>query len=189
MHVKDECTFSYGFRPKNQVDLSGLEYLPFQVQILYKRPDGTEILRVATARIKITQDRQEAEKNVNVNVVATHVAQRAASKAKKGDYKNAQLEMRAAQRLMGRANVDEKLMSKWSSNVDSMDSVLRENRSDDDEDNSDNTNNNNNNDAKKESKDRGSPGVSRKKKVNKRTDKAAKKISQFTQANESDLFE
>merc|ERR1711991_999677 len=87
VHAGDECTFSYGFRSKQQVDLAGLEHLPFQVQILFRRADGTEILRVASARIEITQDRDEAERNADVKVVATHAAQAAAQKAKKGNMK------------------------------------------------------------------------------------------------------
>jgi len=121
VHKGDECTFSYGFRGVK----SDAESVPFQVQVVHKRLDGTEILRVATAQIKLTSDRSEAEQHANVNVVATHAAQRAAAKAKKGDYQAAQLEMRGAQRLMKRANVEEKKVRAWAENVDEMDRVLR----------------------------------------------------------------
>jgi hypothetical protein len=57
------------------------------VQILFRRADGTMILRVATAEIELTSDRGEAEKGADVRVVATHAVQKAAAKAKKGDFK------------------------------------------------------------------------------------------------------
>ena len=75
---------SYGFRPLSEVgDLSGITHVPFQVQLLFRRADGTKVLRVATARIELTADRSEAEKGADIKVVATHAAQSAAAKAKK----------------------------------------------------------------------------------------------------------
>lgn len=74
--------------------------LPFQVQVLHRRLDGTEVLRVATATIQLTTNRQEAEKHADAAVVATHAAQRAAVRAKAGDYRGAQLEMRAAREFV-----------------------------------------------------------------------------------------
>jgi len=145
VHKGDECTFSYGFRSVE----SKSSAIPFQVQVLHKRLDGTEVLRVATAEIKVTSNREEAEQNANVKVVATHAAQRAATKAKHGDYRSAQLEMRAAQRFMQRANVDEDKVKVWTENVEEMDKALREN--DDVDDN--NNNNNNNNEMKKRIKE------------------------------------
>lgn len=99
--------------------------MPFQVQVLHKRLDGTEVLRVATAQIQLTSDREEAEKHADATVVATHAAQRAAAKAKAGDFRAAQLEMRAAQRLMLRTNMDENQVRSWSSNVENLDRVIR----------------------------------------------------------------
>jgi hypothetical protein len=121
VHKGDECTFSYGFRGIETND----DMVPFQVQVLHKRLDGTEVLRVATAQIKLTSNREEAEKHADAVVVATHAAQRAAAKAKAGDFRAAQLEMRAAQRFMQRANMSEEKVVAWSSNVDEMDRVFR----------------------------------------------------------------
>lgn len=189
VHQQDECTFSYGFRPKNQADLSNLTHLPFQVQVLFRRLDGTEVLRVATARIQLTANREEAEKHANVTVVATHAAQKAAAKAKKGDYAEAQKEIRAAQRFLARANVDEEKLSKWSRNVDAMDEVLREDEAAAAAD----VNNNNNNDnmaAPPPAPGRAPIGssIARKAKPKAKSDRTANNISKFAQANEQDLF-
>lgn len=120
-----ELTFSYGFRPKDQCDLTGVSEIPFQVQLLYTRPNGMRCLRVATAKVAITEDRMEAERGADVEVVATHAAQRAARLAKAGDYETAQLEARSAQRFMLRNHADKSKVSAWSANVDTIDDVAR----------------------------------------------------------------
>eukprot|EP00727_Mastigamoeba_balamuthi_P005505 m51a1_g1574 hypothetical protein (906) ;mRNA; f:87526-90624 len=123
-----ECTFSYTFRPKEEVDASGLREIPFQVQLLYTRPDGATLLRVATTSVPVTEDRSEAEKSVDITVVGHHAAQRAAKLAKEGNYDEAQLEARAAQKFMARVGVEEKQLVSFAEQVDQMDCVMREER-------------------------------------------------------------
>jgi hypothetical protein len=60
--------------------MSGVTHVPFQVQLLFRRSDGTKILRVCTAQIELTSDRAEAEDLADVKVVATHAAQSAGEK-------------------------------------------------------------------------------------------------------------
>ena len=83
-------------------------------------------LRVATASIKLTEDRTVAEKGANITVIGTHAAQRAAKYAKDGDFERAQMETRAAQRFMNRNDdvAEESVRSAWTSNVAMMDTVL-----------------------------------------------------------------
>ena len=119
------CSFSYGFRPKEDCDLSSVKEIPFQVQLLYTLANGMQCLRVATTSVKLTEDRQEAEENADIEVVSGHAAIRAAKLAKKGDYEAAQLEARAAQRFMMRNKVEEKRLNQWSTQAESMDKVLR----------------------------------------------------------------
>ena len=184
VHAGDECTFSYGFRPRSQVDIGNASHLPFQVQILFKRADGTEILRVSTARIELTLDRDEAERNADIKVVATHAAQSAAAKAKKGNKTEAKLQMRAAQRFLKRAGDEEKL-NMWSANVQEMDEVLNSSDSEDEHVAAGNNNNNNN----LESSNEGASGLGKKKKKKKRqNDKTAKNVSKMSQVAAKDLF-
>eukprot|EP01113_Clastostelium_recurvatum_P000455 TRINITY_DN101_c0_g1_i2.p1 TRINITY_DN101_c0_g1~~TRINITY_DN101_c0_g1_i2.p1 ORF type:complete len:985 (+),score=334.30 TRINITY_DN101_c0_g1_i2:83-3037(+) len=133
--VESECTFSYGFRPKSQVDVSEINEIPFQVQLVYTKLDGMKCLRVASAVIRATEDRKEAEEQANLSVIGTHAVQRAAKYAKEGSYEKAQMETRAAQRLMQRKtesadtkDEDRKAVATWVSNVEQMDSVLRTER-------------------------------------------------------------
>ena len=122
-----ELTFSYAFRPKDQCDLSGIEQIPFQVQVLFTRPNGMRCLRVATARVAVTDDRAQAEQHADIGVIGTHAAQRAAKFAKAGDYEKAQLETRAAQRFIMR-NADVDRVSLFSNHVEQIDQVLRAER-------------------------------------------------------------
>jgi len=124
--AESECSFGYGFRPKSECDLSSVNEIPFQVQLLYTRPNGMQCLRVATTCVKVTDDRKKAEENADVKVIGTHAVNRAARYAKDGDYEAAQLEARAAQRFMIR-NVKEEIedISNWNEKVESMDKVLR----------------------------------------------------------------
>eukprot|EP00027_Filamoeba_sp_ATCC50430_P012347 CAMPEP_0168564266 /NCGR_PEP_ID=MMETSP0413-20121227/13148_1 /TAXON_ID=136452 /ORGANISM="Filamoeba nolandi, Strain NC-AS-23-1" /LENGTH=871 /DNA_ID=CAMNT_0008595915 /DNA_START=32 /DNA_END=2643 /DNA_ORIENTATION=- len=123
-----ECSFRYAFRPKEECDMSGVKEIPFQVQILYTKANGMQCLRVATTKIEATEDREQAEAAADVEVIGTHAIQKAAKHAKEGNYEEAQLEARAAQRFMLRKNVQTENMSGWVEQVESMDKVLRNER-------------------------------------------------------------
>ncbi len=176
---------SYGFRPRAEVgDMSGLKEMPFQCQILFRRSDGTRVLRVATARIELTADREEAERGADIKVVATHAAQSAAAKAKKGNLKEAQLQVRAAQRLMARRGDEEKLQA-WSKNVADLDSALQEGEDEGEASPVAQHNNNNNNNEAAAPPPRSAFG----KKSKKKNDTTAVKVSKMTSANQNALFE
>jgi len=125
---ESECSFSYAFRPKNECDLTGINEIPFQVQLIYTRPDGTKCLRVATATVPVTDDRKTAEENADVTVIASHVAQKATKLAKDGDYESAQLETRAVQRFMNRNKQDNEILNEWNEKAETLDAVLRKER-------------------------------------------------------------
>merc|ERR1712137_904446 len=121
-----ELSFQYTFRSKAECDLSNINEIPFQVQLMYTKPNGEQSLRIACAKISVTDDRTEAEKNANLNVIGTHAAQRAAKFAQKGNYDRAQMETRSAQRFMQRNGVQTEKISEWSQQVKHVDSVVRE---------------------------------------------------------------
>eukprot|EP01117_Protostelium_nocturnum_P015705 TRINITY_DN610_c0_g1_i1.p1 TRINITY_DN610_c0_g1~~TRINITY_DN610_c0_g1_i1.p1 ORF type:complete len:895 (+),score=352.35 TRINITY_DN610_c0_g1_i1:90-2774(+) len=124
-----ECTFSYGFVPKNVFDFAGIKEIPFQVQLLYSKLNGMKVLRVVTAYIPVTSDREEAERDTNIEVIGIHAAKRAGAYAKEGDYERAQMETRSAQRLLmrnvGHDEEKQAAVSVWSTEVKSMDKVFR----------------------------------------------------------------
>eukprot|EP01105_Mastigella_eilhardi_P008993 TRINITY_DN2149_c0_g1_i3.p1 TRINITY_DN2149_c0_g1~~TRINITY_DN2149_c0_g1_i3.p1 ORF type:complete len:939 (-),score=238.17 TRINITY_DN2149_c0_g1_i3:129-2897(-) len=123
-----ECTFSYAFRTKEEFDMSNLAEIPFQVQILFTRPDGAIHLRVSTATVKVTENREEAEAAADAHMIGTHAARAAAKFAKQGNYEQAQLATRAAARLMTRVGAGEEEVTTFASKVEEMDAVLRTER-------------------------------------------------------------
>lgn len=123
-----ELSFSYDFRSKAECDLTDINEIPFQVHLIYTKPNGAQCLRVASAQITVTNDRSKAEKNANLNVIGTHVAQKAALLAKGGEYEQAQMETRAAQRFMLRNGVKKEALSEWSNQLQEVDDVLRSER-------------------------------------------------------------
>ncbi len=52
--------------------LSAQPRLPFQVQIRYRRLDGSRLIRVITESQEVTSERKEAEEGVNVDVLASN---------------------------------------------------------------------------------------------------------------------
>jgi hypothetical protein len=123
-----EVVIGYAFRPKEEIDMSGVAAVPFQVQIVYTRPDGAQMLRVATATIELTQDRAQAEKAANLGVVGAAALQHAAKLAKAGDYEAAQLETRSAQRFLQRNVCDVAKLEQFAEVTDTMDGAIREER-------------------------------------------------------------
>ncbi|KAH3766543.1 circularly permutated Ras protein 1 [Pelomyxa schiedti] len=78
--------------------------VPFQVQLLYTKPNGAIFLRVTTEKVAVTESRQEAEHQADATVIGDHFRHHAAKLAKQGHYEEAQLETRAAQRYMYRVH-------------------------------------------------------------------------------------
>jgi hypothetical protein len=122
------ASFSYGFRPRDIVDLSSYSEVPFQVQVTYAKADGGKYMRCVTQTIALTDEREEAEKHADVKAIGTYAAQRAARYAREGNYEKSLMESRAANRFLMRNAVDEKELAVWQNNVESMDRVIRDSR-------------------------------------------------------------
>jgi hypothetical protein len=89
--AKTELTFEYELRPDEElmefgVDLVKLETVPFQAQIIYTSTAGDRLMRVITKKLKTTQNQQEAEEDIKLNVMATRALQHQAQYAAEGFY-------------------------------------------------------------------------------------------------------
>jgi len=89
--AKTELTFEYELRPDEEliefgVDLAKLETVPFQAQIIYTSTNGDRLMRVITKKLKTTQNQQEAEADIKLNVMATRALQNQAHYAANGLY-------------------------------------------------------------------------------------------------------
>lgn len=104
-----EATFEYEIKSKDELerllgaaDAQGNRHLPFQVQITYSRLNGMKCVRVITRTQQATQDRQQAEADLNAEILGQHVWARSAALAQRGDYNAAVANNEAAQEMMAR---------------------------------------------------------------------------------------
>jgi len=89
--ASSELTFEYEIRPDEElvefgVDSNKLESVPFQAQIIYHSTNGDRLMRVITQTLKTTQNLEEAEKELNVNLLAARALHQQADFASKGRY-------------------------------------------------------------------------------------------------------
>jgi len=89
--AKTELTFEYEIRPDEElvefkIDSAKLESVPFQAQIVYTSSGGDRLMRVITQTLKTTQNLEEAEKDLNVNLLAARALQQQANFAAGGQY-------------------------------------------------------------------------------------------------------
>lgn len=81
---------------------------PLQVQISYKRIDGTMGIRTITISTPpVSTNREETEKNVDVSVVALETVHESASFAEKDQYMEARLKLFSAQKLFERCAAED----------------------------------------------------------------------------------
>lgn len=99
VHKDDTVAFSFGIRPKNECDLTGVSSLPFQVQVLFTLADGSQICRVTTVQMQL-KDENEVSK-IDNGVVATQAIHKATRLAKQGDVMRAQQELQNVRKLLG----------------------------------------------------------------------------------------
>jgi hypothetical protein len=69
---------------------------------MYTLPDGMKCLRVLTKQLEVTNDRKEAEKNMDFMVLGINAAQQSAKIAANGDYRKAQANARGWRNMMHR---------------------------------------------------------------------------------------
>jgi len=89
--AKTELTFEYEIRPDEElvefkINSAKLESVPFQAQIVYTSSGGDRLMRVITQTLKTTQNLEEAEKDLNVNLLAARALQQQANFAAGGQY-------------------------------------------------------------------------------------------------------
>lgn len=89
VNSETELTFEYCIAERKKLKERGITALPFQVQITFTRKDGAKILRIISQQQQVTHERARAEAEIQVEVMATHVAQQAARLAQEGEYSKA----------------------------------------------------------------------------------------------------
>lgn len=106
-NVTSEADFTFQFSIKPAEDSKNkLPAVPFQAQIRYTRLDGYKCIRIITKTAKVSNDREEVEKNLDVAVVALNGVQQAAKIALNGgeeEFEKARDQLVSVQRLLSRA--------------------------------------------------------------------------------------
>eukprot|EP01130_Rhizamoeba_saxonica_P011986 TRINITY_DN500_c0_g1_i2.p1 TRINITY_DN500_c0_g1~~TRINITY_DN500_c0_g1_i2.p1 ORF type:complete len:598 (+),score=165.53 TRINITY_DN500_c0_g1_i2:18-1811(+) len=93
VNSETESTFSYGINEdllKEKFGDEMPEFLPFQLQVVYKLLDGSQYIRIVNYKSEVTENREEAESNIDIGVLGTNFIQKTSSFAQEGRYKKAQ---------------------------------------------------------------------------------------------------
>lgn len=102
-----EITFEYTMKKISELvkmedfDLTKVKELPFQVQITYKALDGSKCIRVITEKQKISNEREQLEKQADFNILGQNAIQQSANIGRSGNVRFAQANAKQWKRKMG----------------------------------------------------------------------------------------
>jgi hypothetical protein len=94
--AESELTFEYCLqRPEileamEDFDFDTMTHIPFQAQIKYKNLEGLKCIKEITMQQQVTHEKEEAKKEMNVNVLKVNAVQKTSKLAKEGKYREAQ---------------------------------------------------------------------------------------------------
>jgi hypothetical protein len=100
-----EFTFEFQFRQEEIQKIKNINEdlkIPFQVQIIYTKPDGMKCIRVISQTREISFDREKVEKNLDTGIIAQHFNYTTATKAQSGDVQQALDDRFSVQNLIQR---------------------------------------------------------------------------------------
>ena len=124
-----EITFEYKIKDAEDLkeiedfDIEELEEIPFQAIIEYTRLDGMKCIRTITKKISTSDDMEEVQKDVNVDILAVNAAQQASKFAKRGEFRAAQAYTINQKRFMkknARTEADKETYKNWKGNLNIM---------------------------------------------------------------------
>ena len=72
------------------MDLTKIDRFPFQTQITYKALDGSKCIRVITSEQKVSNEREELERQADYEMLGQNAIQQGARLAKAGHHRFAQ---------------------------------------------------------------------------------------------------
>jgi len=88
-------TFEYALKSpeelkQNNINITKLKKLPFQVLLTYIGPDKLRYCKVISKTLEVTNDREEASKGIDVNILAMHSRKKTGDLALQGRMREAQ---------------------------------------------------------------------------------------------------
>jgi len=102
-NVNKESTITFEYIINDKEKAKEIKQLPFQIQIRFTKLNGAKCLRVLSKVTQVTENREEAEKHVNVGVIGIHAQLQAAKLAADGSYTKARMVQKSNMRMVRRA--------------------------------------------------------------------------------------
>ncbi|TNV82966.1 hypothetical protein FGO68_gene1626 [Halteria grandinella] len=108
VNADTDLTFEYQLKPVSQllrlsdIDFTQLRHLPFQAQIHYTALDGSRQVRVITQRLETSSDKEGLRKEADFEVLGINAVQQSNKLARQGDFKKAQVAVKAWDRVMNK---------------------------------------------------------------------------------------
>ena len=91
-NVTEETEITFEYRLKSikdlvkmeDLDLTKMQFFPFQAQISYSALDGSKCVRIISNQKEISSDRDQLERNANYRILSTNAIQQSSKLAKRG---------------------------------------------------------------------------------------------------------
>ena len=83
-----------------EINFDKLNNLIFQCEINYKKKNGGKYVRIITKKLKVSDNKEEINKQANLNIVSTLQIQKSAKLASKGKLKDAQAQIHIARNFL-----------------------------------------------------------------------------------------
>lgn len=100
VNADTDPTFAFEARKPIVAAEAASQFMYFQAQLTYSRPDGAKVRRVLTKKLELTNDREKMENHLNSAIVALQAVQHSATMAQRGEYKEARINLISKMRLL-----------------------------------------------------------------------------------------
>ena len=84
----------------NEINYDELENLIFQTEIIYKKKNGGKYIKIITKNLKVSDNKEEINKQANLNIISTLQIQKSAKLAGEGKLMDAQAQIHIARNFL-----------------------------------------------------------------------------------------
>ena len=114
-----------------EINFDELKNLIFQTEIIYKQKNGGKYIRIITKNLEVSDNKEEVNKQANLNIVSTNQIQKSAKLAGKGNFMDAQAQIHVARNFLNRnANIsydNQRIYHQFNSNMNNFHMNLNNN--------------------------------------------------------------
>ena len=104
-----------------EINFDELKNLIFQTEIVYKKRNGEKCIRVITKNLKVSDNKEEINKQANFNIVSTMQIQKSAKMAGAGNLMGAQAQIHVARNFLNRnqhySNQNHRIFNQFNNNM------------------------------------------------------------------------